>query len=573
MTSLSSDIPLIDKAKKRATDIVSAYKETDRFQVLTHNFSGITSKILTKEDALDAIENVEVTPKVKSLNTILQKQIETYKLEQGEKSFFLISDFQRSIFDIEPKTDTTFNLSLVPLNAVLEQNISIDSAYFTTPIALLNQKNALVVSLTNYSNEDQTDIILSVLENGQKKPAGSLSIKANSSKTDTVNLTFLEDGDKNITLQVQDYPVQFDDNYYVTTSIATQTEVLSIYDDGSDKFIRALFGGISEINLSQQNLSNLDYSKFSNYDMIILEDLQNISTGLASELIQYINKGGNVLCFPAKNASTSTYNAFFSQLNTPSIVQWQDGENSVYNINTDEFIFNKVYTKQSSNADLPKVTGSYSFTKSASQQGETLLAFRNGEAFVNKYKRGSGHLYICKSPLDRKYNQLVEYAEVFVPMIYKMTFAKGSKDPIAYSIGNSNQISVTNAGLKVESIYSISGEEGEFIPQQQNIGSQTQIVVKDEITQAGFYTIKNDNQAVKSLAFNYDRIESDPKSWSIEDLRSRLGETVTIYDNQESTEFLSSLKEKEEGIFLWKWCLIAALIFLAIETLLLRLWK
>ena len=40
MSSLSQDVPLLDKAKQRATEIVSAYEVEDEFQILTNDFEG-----------------------------------------------------------------------------------------------------------------------------------------------------------------------------------------------------------------------------------------------------------------------------------------------------------------------------------------------------------------------------------------------------------------------------------------------------------------------------------------------------------------------------------------------------
>ncbi len=573
MTTLSSDVPLIDKAKRRAEEIVSSYQETDRYQILTHDYSGLSSKILSQEDALSAIDDIVVTPKVKSLNNILQKQKQTFKDQEGSKSYFMLSDFQETISDLTPEIDTTYSLSLVPLSSVTQQNIAIDSAYFTTPAALIGQPNALIVKLTNYSQEKQDDIILSVFQNGQKKPAGSISIDAESSVTDTVNITFVDEGKQEITLQIDDYPIQFDDTYFITTEISDAVKVLSINDSGSNKFIKALFGGISSIELDQVNSNALDYSTFSQYRLIVLEDLKTISTGLISQIEQYINAGGNVVTFPASDANLNAYNKLFDELKAPRMMQWEKVDRTVFDINTDEYVFNKVYLKKKDNTDLPTVSGQFKFMNDASKQGETLLSYRSGGAFVSKYLRGDGHLYVCHAPLDRRHSELVEYAEVFVPMIYKMTFSRGVDQPLAYTLGSANQINVPNGGSAETAVFNIANESAEYIPQQANLGSVTELTVRDEISDAGIYNVSNGKQFVRSIAFNYDRVESNPTVFSFSDLSKTYGDAFNIYDGEKATEFLSQLKEQEEGVFLWRWCLIFALIFLAIETLILRFWK
>ncbi len=573
MSSKGKDVSLLDNAKKRATEIVQAFSETDRFQVLSHNYSAISSKILSKEDALAEIENITTTPRIKSLNTILQKQVQTFDQEEGTKSYFMISDFQKSIMDLQPNADTVHTLNLIPLTPLRETNLSVDSAYFTSPAVLKNQNNSLVVKLTNYSNEAQDDVILSVFQDGQKKPAGSFDIKANSSVLDTINLTFLEEGQKDIKLQIQDYPIQFDDSYHLSLVIAPSTKVLSIYDALPNKYIKALFAGIAEIQHDQSNQSKLDYSSFKEFKLIVLEDLRSISSGLASELRQYIEGGGNVLCFPSKTADINSYNAFYSQLNVPKMTQWVNVENEVFAINTEEFVFNKVYKRKSANADLPIVKGNYDFESLNRSGGEALLTLRSGAPFVQKYLRNKGHIYVCKSPIDRSVSSLVEHAEVFVPMIYKMAYARGEKATLAYEMSKNTVIEIDNADLAPDAIFSIVGEGGEIIPQQQNVGGRTEIKIKDEIQNAGFYKIASGGKDLANVAFNFSREESDPTTSTIEELNALTGDYLTLYDEKNSGEFLARLKENEEGVFLWKWCLIFALIFLAIETLILRFWK
>lgn len=573
MTTLTGDVPLVDKAKQRAQNIISSYQETDRFQVLSHDYSGLSSKILSQEDALTAIKDISVTPKIKSLDNILQKQKQTFKDQEGSKSFFILSDFQKSITNLVPDTDTTFSLSLVPMASVTQQNISIDSAYFTTPAALIGQPNSLIVKLTNYSNERQEDINLSVFQNGQKKPAGTISIDATSSITDTVNVTFLDDGKQEIKLKIDDYPIQFDDTYFLSTEISEAVKVLSINDRGNNKFIKALFKGIPSIDLVQTNSTALDYSTFSQYRLIVLEDLQTLSSGLISEIEQYVSAGGNVVCFPAFDANLSAYNQLFDKLLSPQIMQWEKVDRTVFDINTDEYVFNKVYLKKKDNADLPTVMGQFKFMNDASRQGESLLSYRSGGAFVSKYLRGDGLFYVSHAPLDRRHSELVEFAEVFVPMIYKMTFSRGIHRPLAYTLGSSHQINVANGGAPETTVFNLSNGEDEYIPQQTNLGAITQLTIRDEISNAGIYSINNGAQFIRSLAFNYDRIESDPTVLSDTELTNIYGDTYTIYNSDKAQEFLSKLKEEEEGVFLWRWCLIFALIFLGIETLILRFWK
>ena len=93
------------------------------------------------------------------------------------------------------------------------------------------------------------------------------------------------------------------------------------------------------------------------------------------------------------------------------------------------------------------------------------------------------------------------------------------------------------------------------------------------IQRNGFYNVVLENEHIKTLAFNYDRLESQMDYYSSEELSSKYGNDANIIDNTLNNDLAHLIKEKDKGITFWKWCLILALIFLAIETGLLRFWK
>jgi hypothetical protein len=170
--------------------------------------------------------------------------------------------------------------------------------------------------------------------------------------------------------------------------------------------------------------------------------------------------------------------------------------------------------------------------------------------------------------LDDKSNNLVLNAEIFVPMIFKMAIAKASADPIAYIIGENTPIEVTKTLNNTDLVYKIVGDM-ELIPAQINLGNKVLLQENGQIEKSGIYNLENAGNLEKVLAFNYDRLESDMRSSNLANIPAGWN----IIDNTLSADFTSIISEKDKGIILWKWCIILALIFLAIETLLLRFWK
>ena len=117
-----------------------------------------------------------------------------------------------------------------------------------------------------------------------------------------------------------------------------------------------------------------------------------------------------------------------------------------------------------------------------------------------------------------------------------------------------------------------SGEE--FIPEQRIVGTRVFLGIDEQLSEAGFYELfLNREEPLDHFAFNYSRRESDLDYFSPEDLQNRLGEQVSMIDTADDNAITTAITEQSQGIVLWRWCLILALVWLALEVLILRFWK
>ncbi len=571
MMAASEDVPLLDKAKKKAEEIVKAYGPSDQFQIISHEMKGSQQRWLSQENTISAIEDISVSPEVSMLSNVYFKQKQTTPAD-GNHILYYLSDFQKSITNLELDVDTTTEVNLLPFQAVKEDNIAIDSAWFEAVVPSINQNNKLYVRIKNYSQERKEDVRLSIEHNGQTRPEGTIDIPANSSVTDTINLLVTTPGWQQMKIKLDDYPIQFDDNYFINFNIKEKVKVLAVNELNPNRYMTALFKGMNQFDLINNKASNLQYDDFKNYDLIILSDLRKVSTGLASELKSYSENGGNILVFPSADSELTSYNDLFARLNTNTIQEWTKEDRNVFKINTSEFVFNNVYESTGSNLKLPVTKGNFRFSNYSSRGGESLLQYRDGQNYISKYSLGKGKVYICAAPLDKKYNDLTINAEVFVPLLYKVAFSTSQSEKIAYTIGQDNMTEISSASGGNEIIYKVKGEE-EFIPGQTNRGNTTLITFNNMVSKSGFYNITLQDKVVKGLAFNYDRIESNLEHMTPKELKDRYGASTNILDNTLNADLTTIIKEKDQGVTLWRWFLILALVFLAIETLLLRFWK
>jgi hypothetical protein len=576
MKALSSDVPLIDKAKQRAREIVDAYPPDTRFQVLTNDFEGRHQRLYSQDEVSNLIEEIRISPAVKQLSSVTSRMKQTLNSGDADnKAIYLLSDFQKNITDIQGETDTTIEMSLLPLQAVRENNIGIDSAWFEAPVQMLNQLNKLLVRVRNYTGEDAENVRLSMLYRGENKPAGTMTIPAQSFVVDTINITVLEPGWQQVTLNITDYPIQFDDNYYLDFLVAEQISVLSINDARPNDNLQAAFRGFGNYVLTNATSSQLDYSRLSGYQLIVLNELTSISTGLAFELQQFVKNGGNLLVFPNKNANIQSYRDFLNGFPADEYQRFEEAQKQVSYINTDEFVFNDVFDNKSANLKLPSTLGAFQLSRFQNRKAEQLLTYRDGEPYLSKYQVEQGNLYLCAAPLNTAYNDLVRNGEIFIPLLYKTAISSGQTRPVAYTIGKDDQIEfpITQTTGN-ETVYKLKGKAEEFIPEQRTIGAKAILGVSQQIPEAGFYELfLNPGEQLYQYAFNYDRQESDLTYLNTDELQNKVGPSTSVLDISDSSYLTQTIEEISQGIVLWRWCIVLALIFLGIEVLLLRFWK
>ena len=572
MNALSKDLSLLEKAKQKAREIVQAYAADDKFQILTNDFEGRHQRLVSKEEALGLIDEVKTTPSVQEISKVIYRQQQA--LNGGKapnKTAFVLSDFQKNVADISSFKDSTLEVYLLPLAAVQEKNIAIDSAWFESPVQMMGQTNPLVVRVTNYTNADVENIKLSVAQNGQEKPVGLLKIKAKSSIEDTVQISVMKTGWHEAKLNITDYPVQFDDNYFFTFNIASTINILNINDGQNNRFLQTALGSARNFKIVDQSSGGVQYSQFGNYSMIVLNGLNSVSSGLASELAQYIKNGGNALIFPANAADLTSYNAFSNSLQTNSLSAFEATPREVSSINTEEFIFKDVYTNKNNNLKLPNTTGNY---RLVNRNGENIMTYRDGSSFITKNKIGKGNMYLCAASLDEKTSTLARSGEVFVPMLYRMAIS-GAKDwRIGYTIGKDDFIEADSKGIAGEKSYKMKGAKEEFIPEQRIVSGKAILGVKEGVKEAGFYSLfTKPDSALYKFGFNFDRRESLLEYLDNKALKSLERNNIKVFDETAEANFTAVVGEQNQGVALWRWFVISALIFMLIEVLLLRFWK
>ena len=572
MGAMSSGVRLLDKAKQAGKEIVQNYAANDHFQLLTNDLQGKQQRLISKEEFLSMLEEVEISPVSRNLTEITRRQADVLSLDNSKnKVAYILSDFQKNIGEFTPDSSVRYNL--IPLAADAQQNVFIDSAWFTEPVQLLNQSARLIVRIKNSGEKAVEGNRLSLKLNGQTKGIADFTVGAGSYTYDTIGFVINQSGWNKAELSIQDFPITYDDTYFFAFQVADKIKVLAITDNKSNVYLDAVFKSQSEFDYNSLSSGSLDYSKIKGNQFVVLSDLHDISSGLSAALNGFLVNGGTVCLFPAYKCDMGSYNAFLTSLGLNGFTELKEEEQEVTKIDMQQPLFKDVFEKVPENMGLPKVKKYYHLNSKISNAEPAILTLKNGGEFLTRDGFKSGTIYICASPLDKACSDLPVHA-IFAPMLYKMAVMGSRSENMAYVIGDKNGIEIASRGGGADKVYKVKGDQVEFIPEQFALGSKVILGLKDQVKKSGFYKVSLENSdSTDVIAMNYNRQESDLNFYKLDEMKSKYSQPNVTVVNSIGMEVAQVIKEMDRGVSLWKLFLILALFALAAESLLLRFWK
>ena len=277
---------MIDIAKRKAEEIVNGFTIDDRFQLITNDLEAKHQRLVSKDEMIRFIAEVQPSPVVRPLQEISDRQRDALHREgdKAEKISYLLSDFQKNAGDIDK--DTSIIVNFVPLLQRAQKNVAIDSMWFTTPVPVLNQPISICIRLHNYGDGDVENVPVTLRLNEQIKAIADININAKGDVVDTMTFTLNSGGWYSGEISIKDYPVTFDDMLYFSFKPVEQIPVLAINGGSENIFLKGFFGNNNLFQLKNNPASQIAFSELPTYDLIILNEVPSISGGLADALQQ-----------------------------------------------------------------------------------------------------------------------------------------------------------------------------------------------------------------------------------------------------------------------------------------------
>lgn len=578
MEEVNKQGQLFENARKTAKDIVNSYRSNDQFHLITNDFEGKHQRFYSKEDMLNELNEIKISPTVRLFTDVHKRQTEFLGTANKRSQFiYALTDAQKSSFNIEEiKNDSTDQVTIVPIEANETNNIYIDTCWFESPIQQKGFLQKLNVRIENRSQKAIDAGTVRLMVNGNQTSIGSFSVEAASRKDLTITFTIKNEGLNYASLKIDDYPITFDDELFFTfnSKLTINTVLVNGKESTTLPFFNSLFAGDSLFNYAQLSENSIDYSKFKNADLLILNELNEPSNGLISELNKFVQKGGNIVVIPSEKTNAS-YSTFYSALGLPVISVLDTHALKLNKPDKNDPFFEGVFEKIDPQLNLPLVLQHFSQAKSSAQ---VIFSIQNGDPFLTRTALQNASIYNFSSSLSEKQTNFCKHA-LFVPTFIRIAVTSVRPQPLFYKLNNSNTVRLRSEGVASEAPPHIVGHSNkmDMIPEMRVINGYMNLFIDKQLALAGFYDVVWQGSVKQNLAFNYDRLESNLIFRTLEDLKDIISKNglknYNLIDHKNTSSVAKAIQLEANGTKLWKWCLLFSLLFIAIEICLIRFLK
>ncbi len=565
--SLSMSAQLQDKTRafnvgiNFIEDIVNQFPPDSRYRLITNDFSPFSNTFKTKTEILDLLTQIKLSPISRRAEEILTKI-------SGHGSIgevFWVSDFQRSTFGEVDPVDSLIRWHLVPISPTLADNIFIDTIYLDNPFAVGRERNSLIVKVRNDGKDLREQLVLKLTINSIQAATASVNVPAGGETETSFDLTAGLSGLNKAHISFNDFPVSFDNDFYLALNFTEKINVLEIKPSQVTTPIEQVFGNQQLFNYRGFSVNNFNYSLINQVDLVVVNGIDVLDGSLALALREFLNNYGTLLFVPGPKPDVKSYQ---SLLSIPVSMADQPVKQDLDLPDFNNPFFENVFEEKTTSLAMPS-------SRKILQLGadrSAILKFKNGEPFLTVFG-STGKLYVMASPLLDNFTDFYKNA-LFVPVMYRLASSAQKNVSKPYYT-----LSESSVALKIDSI---TGEEPvrligeqEITPSQRKINDRILLDIPKHTLNQGFYNVIVNRDTVDLLAFNLNNEESLMNLFPVQDVKAMFGggSNISVFEATSSEAFSKEIKDRYLGKPLWKYALMLALFFLLAEILLIRFLK
>lgn len=561
-----------------ASKIADSHGPNDRFLLLTNDLKAEHQRLLSADEFKEAVASIQESPASRSYSEIYDRASDALGRSEAEaRTLFYISDLQERSFDpVNARPDTLMNTRIIQLAHAGQGNVYVDSLWFESPVRSTHSPERIGVRVVNASGKDLYDIPVRLTIDGVQRALGTMTLKPFSSVDSVLTYSNERTGWQRGNISIKDHPIIFDDALNFAYEVEENCNIAILGPTKDRTKVKRIFDKDLYYKVSESELRQIDVSTIQNQDLIVLAGVNSVSSGVSRELSKFVSEGGSVCFIPGNEVDRNSINEFLLTLQANTIAEVRNREMKVSDIDVDHPLFQDVFDQTPRNMNLPKVQRFLSFNSRVQSVEERVMRLQDGHSFLSAYPIGKGRSFIFATGLDAAASDLGAHS-IFITSLLRMAEMSGGTPVIYEEIGSDRPVELRLGERPTDAVYSIISSDGtfSFIPEQRSQGSQTLLFDRGQLSEAGIYGVTTGTEEKALIAYNYDRQESRMEFMSKDEAMADLERNGTLTASFIDIETLQSgdFSAAIAGSPLWRYFIIAALIFLAIEVLLLKFWK
>lgn len=526
--------------KRTIQDVLENTPEDQQLSVLTNdeNFYDTNIRNIQKE-----LQNLNYSSTPFNPAAIITR-IEAKK-PGVPKDILFISDAVGLKDELKTNLSEASSLYYQTVEANETNNIAIENVQISQ---VLDQFYELKISIKSYG-DFENDVPISMY-NGKKLVGKALISKEKPQKE---ILFTIPKTDFHGYVSIQDNSLSYDNTFYFSISKPQKSNVIAVGNIEKNKFLSRIYN-TEEFNFTSTELNTLNYNAIENADAIILNELSNIPNALSVTLKNYYSKGGNIIFIPDVNSSVESYNSFLRNFSNNSLSEKAIKEKQITQISFNHPIYTNVFEKKVSNFQYPKTNATFTINGS----NLPVLQYEDKSVFLGNITNKLGNLFFFSTSINKE-NSNFQNSPLIVPTFYNMGQNNNKTGLNAFTIGNNNY-TIINETIAKDNVLSVTNAENSFIPMQQILNNKIKLTFGNYPENSGNYEVLKDKESLKNISFNYPRNESD-----LSQINSDYFDNCTKV-NSVST-FYSDIHSSRTSNEVWKYFIIATLLFLLLELL------
>jgi hypothetical protein len=362
-------------------------------------------------------------------------------------------------------------------------------------------------------------------------------------------------------IQIQADAIGFDNALYFNFKLKESIKVYHIFSDKANSGISTLY---KQEGYDYQSATerNIDLEKSLAADLLILDEVEHLSTGHLAAIKDFVANGGTLILIP--NASPLASNALLNMLGKNALIPASIDSLRVGKLELEHPVFHQVFESE---VDKPI----YPFFKRFYQSNftdEKIISLEDGSVLLGNYRYEKGQVFQFFAPINTGNSDFIKN-NICVPVFINIAFLAQEQHKLFYTLGQDQLVQID----PIDAItVNLRNNEFDFIAEQNN----QHISIPTELKIAGHYDLIDKDRKFDALSFNYNRTESDLSFWNTDQIQTlidhQLANNWSLID-LEFDQIEANIKLQNEGINYWKLCVIFALGFLLIETLLMRIFN